>query len=28
MTLLRRGNRKKSTHRTPLIWWPQAPDRG
>jgi hypothetical protein len=24
MMLLRRGNRKKSTHRTPLIWRPQA----
>jgi hypothetical protein len=26
--LFRRGNRKKSTHRTPLIWRPQAPDQG
>jgi hypothetical protein len=24
MMLFRRGNRKKSTHRTPLIWRPQA----
>jgi hypothetical protein len=24
--LFRRGNRKKSTHRTPLIWRPQEPD--
>jgi hypothetical protein len=24
MMLLRRENRKKSTHRTPLIWRPQA----
>jgi hypothetical protein len=23
-----RGNRKKSTHRTPLIWRPQVPDQG
>jgi hypothetical protein len=22
------GNRKKSTHHTPLIWCPQAPDQG
>jgi hypothetical protein len=26
MRLFRRGNRKKSTHRTPLIWRPQAPE--
>jgi hypothetical protein len=24
MMLFRRGNRKKSTHRTPLLWRPQA----
>jgi hypothetical protein len=28
MMLFRRGNRKKSIHRTPLIWRPQAPDQG
>jgi hypothetical protein len=28
MMLFRRGNRKKSTHRTPLIWCPQGPDQG
>jgi hypothetical protein len=28
MMLFRRGNRKKSTHRTPLIWRPQASDQG
>jgi hypothetical protein len=28
MMFFRRGNRKKSTHRTPLIWRPQAPDQG
>jgi hypothetical protein len=28
MMLFRRGNRKKSTHRAPLIWRPQAPDQG
>jgi hypothetical protein len=26
--LFRRGNRKKATHRTPLIWRTQAPDQG
>jgi hypothetical protein len=26
--LFRRGNRKKSTHCTPLIWHPRAPDQG
>jgi hypothetical protein len=26
MMLLRRGNRKKSTHRTPQIWHLRAPD--
>jgi hypothetical protein len=26
--LFRQGNRKKSTHLTPLIWCPQAPDQG
>jgi hypothetical protein len=28
MMLFRRGNIKKSTHRTPLIWRPEAPDQG
>jgi hypothetical protein len=28
MMLFRRGNRKKSNHRTPLIWRPQASDQG
>jgi hypothetical protein len=28
MMLFRQGNRKKSTHCTPLIWRPQAPDQG
>jgi hypothetical protein len=28
MMLYRRANRKKSTHCTPLIWHPQAPDQG
>jgi hypothetical protein len=28
MMLFRRGNRKKSNHRTPLIWRPQEPDQG
>jgi hypothetical protein len=28
MMLFRRGNRKKSTHRTPLIWRLPAPDQG
>jgi hypothetical protein len=28
MVLFRRGNRKKSTHRTPLNWGLQAPDQG
>jgi hypothetical protein len=28
MMLFRRGNRKKSTHRTPLIWRPHVPDQG
>jgi hypothetical protein len=26
--LIRRGNRKKSTHHTPLIWRPRVPDQG
>jgi hypothetical protein len=26
--LFRREDRKKSTHRTPLIWCPRAPDQG
>jgi hypothetical protein len=26
--LFRRGNRKKSIYRTPLIWRPQVPDQG
>jgi hypothetical protein len=26
MMLFRQGNRKKSTHRTPLIWCLRAPD--
>jgi hypothetical protein len=28
MMPFRRGNRKKSTHRTPLIWRLRAPDQG
>jgi hypothetical protein len=28
MMLFRRGDRKKSTQRTPLIWRTQAPDQG
>jgi hypothetical protein len=28
MMLFRRGKRKKSTHRTPLIWRLRAPDQG
>jgi hypothetical protein len=28
MMLFRWENRKKSTHRTPLIWRPRAPDQG
>jgi hypothetical protein len=28
MMLFRQGNRKKSTHRTPLIWCLRAPDHG
>jgi hypothetical protein len=28
MVLFRRGNRKKSTLRTPLIWRPRTPDQG
>jgi hypothetical protein len=28
MMLFRRGNRKKSTHRTPQKWRPQVPDQG
>jgi hypothetical protein len=28
MMLFRRGNRQKSTHRTPLIWRLQPPDQG
>jgi hypothetical protein len=28
MMLFRRGNRKKSTHHTPLTWRPPVPDQG
>jgi hypothetical protein len=28
MMLFRRGNRKKSSHRTPLTWRPRAPGQG
>jgi hypothetical protein len=28
LTFFRQGNRKKSTHRTPMIWRLRAPDQG